>query len=188
MKCSSIITSLLFLSVLAACHNLNTSPEVKRIDSLKYVLFKVNSELAEVDSQKVSKILIDYQNNTGQLERYFDGNDQNKVWDYLTQFAEINEMLSDFMNKRGNFIKQVHTSTVQLENLRSDFINRTISKEQFNVFFQQESDFIKNLNKNVKISVNNSLAGINQYDTLNPKILIIIEKLKKRKPNTTKNK
>jgi hypothetical protein len=187
MKCKSIIISLLFVLVLVACRNLKNSPEVTHIDSLINVLFTVNSKLTKVDSQKVSKILIDYQDNTRQIERYSNGDNQNEVWDCLTQFAEINDKLSDFMNKRGNFISQVHKSKKQLDNLRSDFINSAISKEQFNVFFQQESDFIKNLNKNVEISVNQTIAEINHFDTLNPHILIIIEKLKKEKQNSTKN-
>lgn len=186
MKCRIIITSLLFVFFLVACNNLKDSQEVKRIDSLRNVLSTVNSKLAEIDSLKVSKILIDYQDNTKQIERCFHGDNQNEIWDCLTQFAEINDILSDFMNKKGNFISQVQKSTKQLDNLQSDFINNTISKKQFNVFFQQESDFIKNLGNNIEISVTHTKAEINRYDTLHPQILNIIEKLKKEKPDSSK--
>jgi len=77
MKYKIIFTCILFICKLIKCRNSKDSPEIKHLDSLKNVLFLANIKLAEIDSQKISKIFIDYQSNSGQIKLYF--NDKKKM-------------------------------------------------------------------------------------------------------------
>jgi hypothetical protein len=188
LKSRSFFICFLFLFVLLACRNLKNSPEVRRIDSLKSVLSTVNSKLAEIDSLKIYTMYKDNQNNTMQLGMYFNNKKENGVWECITQYDRVNFIFSDFINNRSLFISQIQKSKKQLDDLRSDFINKSISIKQFNTFFNQESDIINKLNTDVVYSVDQTKNGMALFDTLNPKVLSIIAKLKEEKNNSTKNK
>ncbi len=181
---SSFFASLLLLFLFVSCKNLKNSPEVKRIDSLKTILTEVRNKLAEVDSQKIYKTYSDHQNNSLQIKLYFNDKKENGVWENITQYDAINDPLIDFINKRGLFQSQIQQSTKQLNDLRSDFINKTINKEQFIVYYDKEAGIIEKLGNKVETSVNFIKDEMTIFDTLNPKILIIIEKLKAEKLNS----
>ncbi len=179
LKCIFICS--LSFAVLFACKNKNNISKINSIDSLKNVLTSVSNKLAEIDSQKIYQMYKEYQNNSVQIKIYFNDKKGNGVWENITQYGVINDPLSQFVDNRGSYLNQIQNSKKQLENLKNDIENNAIAEKQFNIYFKQESDNIKKLDNQVGIAVDQTKSIISLFDTLNPKILVIIENLKKDK-------
>lgn len=174
-----LFVCILSLPFLLACKNNYKTSKFNSIDSLKNVLTSINNKLAEIDSQKIYRMYNEYQKNTGQIKIYFNDKKGNGVWECITQYDVINDPLSQFIDNRGNYLNQIQNSKKQLENLKNDVANNAISEKQFNVYFKQESENTKKLDVNVGIAMDQTKNIMGLFDTLNPKILVIIENLKK---------
>jgi valyl-tRNA synthetase len=101
-------------------------------------------------------------------------------WNTICQFGLIEKPLRDFSSEQSKIKKELKFSRKQLDSLKFDIQNESIEKKEMKEYIESESDAVAEIVQTIKITNENTKTELNRFDTLNPKIEIIIKKIKKK--------
>jgi hypothetical protein len=183
MKLTKIFHLILALSVIlffVECKNNKYQKEIAKIDSLKTVLNKVEKKLTEIDTNVVHEKYKKYKENMNVISVNYSYNKKDLGWNTICQYGKIEKPLRDFSSEQGDIKKELKFSRKQLDSLKFDIQNGNIEKKEMSEFIESESDAVAEIVQTIKITNENTKTELNRFDTLNPKIEIIIKKIKKK--------
>ena len=105
----------------------------------------------------------------------------------MTAYGVINSPLKSFIRDYHGLYKEIRFSENQLDSLKADIQNNNITKEKIQEYIKDETNAVSTLKSRVMICVKYTRDNLKLYDSLTPKIIRVIEKLKKdHKPGDLK--
>jgi len=174
------ILPLSFLIVLfITCNNPDRSSEIAKIDSLYTVLDTIAVNLKEVDTAGIKTRNTEYWDNINEIKKNYNGTPGDTAWTIVTQYGGIKKTFKKFLFNYHFWEKEIAFSKEQLDSLKYDVENNLITKEDFKKYFKGEEEAVNSLNQDIFFSIKNVDIYSGVFDTLNPKIIKVIETLKK---------
>jgi len=124
----------------------------------KEYLQKINE--LQMQSEKALNIVLDNTDSTFDNKyaeiKYFDNLFIKKMnWEdslqrvLMIKFSDFKHTLKKYPEAKGEAVRLAHLSVSQLNNLKSDFENGLLKKEEFEKYYQQEKDAIEELNNTI---------------------------------------
>lgn len=187
------ITILIGIAILftgiSSCTSTKNHPQLSTIDSLNLVLDTLEKTLNSVDSAKVNKTFSEYQGNIKKIKEYFDDKKDDSTWSTITVYGVIRKPLKEYKKNISVFSENILYSRKQLDSLKSDIKANNIPEDKIKEYTKAEVDAVYSLKQQVNIIIPHTLETLHLFDSLNPKVIKIIEKLEKTgKKNNSKSK
>lgn len=178
------------LTISISCKNTKNHPQLATIDSLNLVIDTIEKTINTVDSAEVTKTYVEYQKNIKQIKLYFNDQKEDSLWSTITAYGVIRKPLKEYKKNISEFFNNIKYSRKQLDSLRTDIKADNISEEKVKAYTKSEAEAVNSLNQQVKIIIPHTVEMMHLFDSLNPKVIIIIDKLKKSgaKKASSKNK
>jgi len=178
---------LLFIASLAftACKSNKHVKEIKAIDSLYTVVDSIEKTLSVIDTNEIRLTYKTYSDNISLLKKNFHDKKEDSVWSVMTIYGNIKKPLKSFINDFPDFYNEIVFSRQQLDSLKIDINNGTIKDDKIAEYTKTEAESVNNLKLQVEISVKTASDRLKLYDSLNPKVIKVIEKLKKEGKGTS---
>ena len=175
---------LIFLSLslpffFISCNNNKHPKEIKKIDSLITVIDSIEQNLINADTAKIRSVYNIYLNNIDQIKENFNDKKEDSTWSVITTYWIIRKPLKEFFKKCPHFFNEINFSKKQLDSLKTDINNNNIPENKISEYTKTEADAVNNLMQEVSVSINLVNDRIHLFDSLNPKVIKVIEKLKK---------
>jgi len=183
-----IFLTLILLFFFISCKNNNHSKEIKKIDSLYTVIDSIEKNLIKADTAKIKGVFKVYLHNIEQIKEKFNDKKEDSTWSVITTYGIIRKPLKDFLKKIPGFYDEIKFSKKQLDSLKTDIKNNNIPDNKISEYTKTEADAVNNLMQEVNISINLVNARLQLFDSLNPKVIKVIEKLTKNGKNKKANK
>mgnify|MGYP001571848723 FL=1 len=174
-----IITAVAALCLLSACKSYKHQKELQTIDSLNIVIDSIERNLSQADTGRVKKIFAEYTQNLESIKENFDDQKDDSTWPALTAYGIINKPLKNFLKNFNGFCEEISYSRKQLDSLRTDIENGNIPEENISSYSKTEADAVNDLKTTVDLALRDVNDKMHLFDSLNPKIIRIIERLKK---------
>ena len=169
------------------CNNKKHPKMLSRIDSLNTVIDSIQINLFSVDTLRINNIFTDYSTNLGLIKKYFVDKKEANDWEVMTTYGNIKKPLKSFIRDYPKFKNEISFSRNQLDTLKTDIGNGKLDGVKISDYIKQEAEAINNLKQQVLINVAGAKEKIKLFDSLNPKVVLLITKLKnKGKLNTEK--
>lgn len=173
-----IITFILPLCFLA-CKSGKHAKEIKTIDSLYTVIDTIEKNLNSADTIKVKDVFEEYMKNIGQIRDCFNDKKDDTTWKAITSYGIIRKPLRNFLNDYSALYEEIRYSRKQLDNLKADIEGENIQKDTILEYTKNEVAAVNSLKQIVNITVNGVQTNLKLFDSLNPKVIQLIAKLKK---------
>ncbi|MFA5781041.1 MAG: hypothetical protein WC868_02105 [Bacteroidales bacterium] len=173
-----IITFILPLCFLA-CKSGKHAKEIKTIDSLYTVIDTIEKNLNSADTIKVKDVFEEYMKNIGQIRDCFNDKKGDTTWKIITPYGIIRKPLKNFLNDYSGLYKEIRYSRKQLDNLKADIEGENIQKDTISEYTINEVTSVNRLKQIVNFSVDGVQKNLKLFDSLNPKVIQLIEQLKK---------
>ena len=178
-----IVLPLVFYS----CNHKTHPKKVARIDSLFKVVDSVEKKLGEVDTINIKKVYKEYLDNLGLISMYFNNKKDDSTWSTITAYGVINSPLKSFVKVYSSLYKEIKYSRKQLDSLKYDIENDNLEKEKIDSYTNNECNAVNTLKMQSFSEANGAIINLRLFDSLNPKVIRVIERLKKvSKLNSTK--
>ena len=178
MKNLIIITFILPLSFLA-CKSGKHAKEIKTIDSLYVVIDTIEKNLNSADTIKVKKAYEEYMKNISQIRDCFNDKKGDTTWKSITPYGYIKKPLQNFLNDYPILFEEIQYSREQLNDLKADIEGENIQKDTITEYTKNEILAVNRLKQIVNFSVDGVQKNLKLFDSLNPKVILVIEQLKK---------
>lgn len=159
-----------------------------KIDSLYSVIDSIEKKLSSVDTIEVKKVFEEYSENIGMIKENFKDKKEDSVWKVITNYGIIRKPLKNFIKDYPGLYKEIKYSRKQLDSLKADIEKGIIDGSKVKEFTNSEADAIKSLRQVVDISVNGAKGKLKLFDSLNPKVIKVVDKLKKEGKNLKASK
>jgi DNA polymerase I-like protein with 3'-5' exonuclease and polymerase domains len=183
MKHTVKIIGLSLMAVLcltiSSCLNTKNSKHLNTIDSLYTVLDSVKIKLQSLDSSKVKSTFSDYKENIEKIKLFFDDKKDDSTWSTITTYGVIRKPLKEYTKTADSFWEEIAFSRKQLDSLKSDIKAKDIPEDKIKEYTKSEVEAVNSLNQQVTIVITRTKESMHLYDSLNPKIIKIIQKLEK---------
>ncbi|MFA4851850.1 MAG: hypothetical protein WC599_04965 [Bacteroidales bacterium] len=173
-----IITFILPLCFLA-CKSGKHAKEIKTIDSLYTVIDTIEKNLNSADTIKVKDVFEEYMKNIGQIRDCFNDKKGDTTWKIITPYGIIRKPLKNFLNDYSGLYEEIRYSRKQLDNLKADIEGENIQKDTISEYTINEVTSVNRLKQIVNFSVDGVQKNLKLFDSLNPKVIQLIEQLKK---------
>lgn len=181
-----IICFLLIVSLgFAACKNNKHVKEIKAIDSLSTVIDSIALTLSSIDTNKIRITYKTYSDNINLIKNNFKDKKEDSVWSVITTYGIIKKPLKSFINDFPVFYSEIEFSRQQLDSLKIDINNGDIKDNKIAEYTKTEAEAVISLKQEVEISVKTTKDRLKLFDSLNPKVNRVIEKLKKEGKGTS---
>lgn len=164
---------------MSSCINTKRSKHLKTVDSLYTILDSVESKLYSLDSIKVQNTYTEYKKNIDKIKLYFDDKKDDSTWSTITTYGVIRKPLKEYTKNADIYSEEITFSRKQLDSLKADIKAKNIPEDKIKEYTKSEADAINKLNQQVAITIERVNTSIHLYDSLNPKIIKIIEHLEK---------
>lgn len=175
------ILSLFLISLLISCNNNNNKAEIERVDSLKNELASIENIILKIDSNKISQVYSEYLDNIKTIKANFSEKDDEYIWNAITQYGYIRKPLRNYFRRIPDIKIELEYSLKKLDTLKRDIRKNNISKDDFNKYFDDERINTATLKNFTELTINQALVEMHKFDSLNPVIVDVIEKLKATK-------
>jgi DNA polymerase I-like protein with 3'-5' exonuclease and polymerase domains len=176
----NLICFLLIASIgFTACKNNKHVKEIKAVDSLYTVIDSIEKTLASIDTNNIRLTYKTYSENINLLKKNFKDKKEDSVWSVMTTYGIIKKPLKSFINDYPDFYSEIEYSRHQLDSLKIDINAGNIKDDKIAEYTKTESEAVYNLKQQVEISVSTAKERLKLYDSLNPKVIKVIAKLKK---------
>lgn len=152
-----------------------------KIDSLYIVIDSIEKNLFSTDTVIIKKAFEEYSTNIGLIRDNFNDKKEDSVWSVITTYGLIRKPLKDFIRNYPGYYKEIKYSRNQLDSLKADIENGNIEENKVKEYADYEADAVNSLKILVDISVNGAKEKLKLFDSLNPKVIKVIDKLKKDK-------
>jgi len=162
----------------ASCIKGKHSKEIKTIDSLISVTDTIKNNLDASDTTKIKEAFKEYNENIGQIRTFFNDK-KDSTWSTITAYGNLKNPLKNFILNYPALYNEILYSKKQLNDLKADIRGNKITKEKMAEYTKNEAQAINSLKQHVNISVNNVKRNLYFFDSLNPKVVKVIEQLKK---------
>jgi len=179
--CFLLIASIGF----TACKSNKHVKEIKAVDSLYTVIDSIEKTLAGIDTTQIRKTYKTYLDNIGLLKKNFKDKKEDSVWSVMTTYGIIKKPLKSFISDYPGYYSEIEYSRNQLDSLKIDINSGNIKDDKIAEYTKTEAEAVNSLKQQVEISVNITKDRLKLYDSLNPKVIKVIEKLKKEGKGTS---
>jgi hypothetical protein len=167
--------------VFNSCKTKSHPKKVAQVDSIYAITDSIEKKLSTIDTLNIKKVFKEYKENIGLIGRYFDDKKDDSTWSTMTTYGAINNPLKRFVMDYPGLYDELSFSRGQLDSLKTDIENDKVSVEKMPVYIQTEADAVNTLKIQVDSYVNDAKANLKLFDSLNPIMKGVIEKLKKEK-------
>lgn len=174
---------ILVLTLVVSCNINNHKAETERIDSLKTEIASIENIILKIDSNKISQVYSEYMNNIKIIKENFSEKDDEYIWNAITQYGYIRKPLRNYFRRLPDIKIEIDYSLKKLDTLKQDIKHNNIAKEDFDKFFNDEVINAASLKNFTELTIEQALAEMNKFDSLNPIVLNAIEKLKDKRRN-----
>ncbi|NTW33933.1 MAG: hypothetical protein HGB12_15180 [Bacteroidetes bacterium] len=171
----ALCSSVFFIS----CNNIDHSKEIKKIDSLYTVIDSIEGKIIKADTAKIRTVFNEYLNNIGLIKENFNDKKDDSIWKVITTYGIIRKPIKDFLKKYPDYYDEIKFSRKQLDSLKTDLKNDKIPENKISEYTKTEADAVNSLMQQVTVSTDVVNARLQLFDSLNPKVINVIKKLKK---------
>jgi DNA polymerase I-like protein with 3'-5' exonuclease and polymerase domains len=168
-----------------ACTSNKHVKEIKAVDSLYTVVDSIEKILSGIDTNKIRLTYKEYSENISLLKSNFKDKKEDSVWSVMTTYGIIKKPLKSFINDFPGFYSEIEFSRHQLDSLKIDINSDNIKADKITEYTKTEAEAVYSLRQQVEISVNTTRERLKLFDSLNPKVIKVIEKLKKEGKGTS---
>jgi DNA polymerase I-like protein with 3'-5' exonuclease and polymerase domains len=168
-----------------ACTSNKHVKEIKAVDSLYTVVDSIEKILSGIDTNKIRLTYKEYSENISLLKSNFKDKKEDSVWSVMTTYGIIKKPLKSFINDFPGFYSEIEFSRHQLDSLKIDINSDNIKADKIAEYTKTEAEAVYSLRQQVEISVNTTRERLKLFDSLNPKVIKVIEKLKKEGKGTS---
>ncbi|MDP4265976.1 MAG: hypothetical protein Q8880_00905 [Bacteroidota bacterium] len=182
-----IFSGIIIFSWNTGCNNSKYAKEKAQIDSLNIMIEKAEAKLNNIDDKEVDKKFEIYQKNLNEIKDNFNDKREEGVWDVIVVYGNIKKPLKSYLKNNAKYHEEIEYSKKQLKNLYHDYKKGLITKEKFDQYYNTEKTVITGQYMEITSTIDWAKANIKLFDSLNPKINVIIQKLKKEKGNSPKS-
>lgn len=162
-----------------ACKSDKHAKEIKTIDSLYTVIDTIEKNLNSADTIKIKVVFEEYMKNIGQIRDCFNDKKGDTTWKTITSYGIIKKPLKKFLNDYSALYEEIRYSRKQLDNLKADIEGENIQKDTILEYTKNETAAVNSLKQIVNITVKGVKTNLKLFDSLNPKVIRVIEQLKK---------
>lgn len=173
-----LVISIAISAAFFACGEKKYTAEVKTIDSLNIVLDSIQEKLDNVDTIKLKKDYKQYLSNIGLLKKNFNDKKEDSTWQLMTSYGGIKSALKTFIRDCPGYYEEIRFSRGQLDTLKADIESGDLEPEKIGQYTKAEADAVSNLNTLVSVSLESVCSRLELLDSLNPKVMVLIKKLK----------
>ncbi len=166
----------ILLFTISACKPLYVRHGLKQLDSLMTQLNETRVMLNTLDTISVQFRYSQYTESIKKINSITDDNFGKDELLVLGQYGQIRKPLKNFTMSMKGFYSEADYSFSQLENLRFDLEKKLISSEKFDEHYAKEKDAVQNFMNQFRILYEEAMSQLNAFDTLYPKVLVIIDK------------
>jgi len=174
-----LILFLILPFVFNSCKTKTHPKKVAQIDSIYRITDSIEKTLSKIDTANIIKVYKEYKNNIGLIGKYFDDKKDDSTWSTMTSYGSINKPLKKFVKDFPGLYKEIDFSRGQLDSLKVDVENNNVALDKIPVYIQSEADAVNTLKMQVDAYVNDTKINLRLFDSLNPKVKKVIEKLRK---------
>ena len=184
-----IFTILIASLGFASCNNNKYKKEISKIDSLYIIIDSIEKTLSTIDTVNIRNIYKEYSENINEIKENFNDKKEDSVWSVITNYGVIKTPLKNYVNDFRGYYNEIKFSKKQLDDLKADIKDGNIKEEKISDYTKNETEAVIKLKELVEINVNGVKEKLKLFDSLNPKVIKIINNLKKNlKSEISKNK
>jgi DNA repair ATPase RecN len=179
-----LITALFFVTLsFNACNTVNNAENIKKIDSLKFIISEIDRFDKQVNEIKTTNIYDEVKNNLAFFAKNMKQLPENPK--HLKCFNNYSDLRRDCKNyfKNNNLKKDLEYSKKQLTNLERDITNNAITNKQFLKYFTSEYEANHQLLMKYKNHIKAQNKIIKNFNNYNPVIKEMIDSLINLKNN-----
>jgi hypothetical protein len=176
----------MFLVVLLTtnCNFSKYSKEKASIDSLETMLNNAQKKLKEIDKDNVQNQFEKYKRNIDIIKANYSYDKKDTLtWNIIALYGNINKPLKTYLKQYAQFEEDINYSKKQIKNLFKDYKKKRFDKAQFKEYLETEANIISNQCLEVSSTIDFAKSNLKLLDSLNPKIDLIIKKIKKTNNN-----
>lgn len=147
----------------------------KQIDSLYSILLLTEQKLVTLDTADIQQKYDLYSSTTSKLKNFETIEPQSEEWKTIAQYGHIRKPLRNLLQKLPYFYEELAFSKNQLDSLRYDLNKKLITEVQFNKYLNIEKQALDHYVQMFELYVNNAMNQLVAFDSLQPKVLLIID-------------
>jgi hypothetical protein len=166
-------------AILFSCGGSKYKAELKTIDSLNTVIDSIQAKLSGIDTVKIKNDFKDYMSNISKLKKYFNDKKEDSTWQLMTSYGAVKSSLKSFIREYPGYYSEIKFSRGQLDSLKIDIESGNLQQDKIKEYTKTEAEAVSILKTNVRMSVEGTQLKLKLLDSLNPKVNLLIEKLKK---------
>jgi len=138
MKLKLFLVAIVSIFISTSCNTVNNAENVKKIDSLKVIIDKIDKLNSQLDENTTTSIYDEVKNNLSFFVEHMKELPQNQK--HLKCFNNYTDLRRDCKNyfKNNNLPQELEYSKRQLSDLEKDVTNNAITNEQFLKYYTSE--------------------------------------------------
>ncbi len=145
MKILINIVSLAIVLIIVSCDNVNTSENIKKIDTLKVMVDKIDKLKTQIDEVKTTEIYDNIKQDLDFFVKNMKELPQNtKHLEYFKKYTELRRICKTYF-QHNDYIQQAEYSKSQLSALEKDMAHNAITNEKFQKYYNDEYNADKSL-------------------------------------------
>lgn len=182
MKNASLFFIALFLLVLFSC---SPSVDQEKLNSLEVQIIKVDSSLARLRALDTSLILSTLDSLVWKIEyiqNYQTDTIPLETAQLLSNYYGLGKLIEGFSYSSA-IEEQLKISKTQFQDLKHDYTQNILKKEEFKKFFLRESKDFEQLKQQILSMEKNWEVFKEKFEQYNPKVDSIVDSIEKKKEN-----
>jgi hypothetical protein len=167
------------LIILTSCSRNYHTDELQKIDSLKMVLDETELIFKEINIDSLRQLYIVFKKNTDQIKKSYSKEDD-EGWNIICRYSDLKNPLRNSVEYYDNIQTELVYSHHQLDSLKYDLQNNTITSEIAKKYLNDEEKAVAALQKIISGNLATSKIIIEDFDSLNRLAENVISKCKKK--------
>lgn len=176
------LTLCLLLNICFWGCNLNShKAEIMMIDSLNNELERSEKSLLEIPSDKFEYMLETSKENMETVEKNTKDTLDLPSAIVISDYAYIKKTLTKFKDRKHALLRELEYSKTQLKEMHHDLEKNLLPSDSISIYIENEKNANTELIAKIKSVTDNVLLQMQNFDSINPKMQEIIEKIKSGK-------
>lgn len=175
-----ILLSLIIISsIFTSCNSNKHQKEISALDSLQILLNEAEKQLTSTDTAKVRTIKAEMQKNIDFITLNYKDTFSMSLATMLSEYAfPKKKVYRNFIGNYTKLMKDIEFTRTQLNNLKQDLENNKVPNDKVQQYFITEQNAVLTISQTIDQNVNTIEAYFLKFDTLQPKVLHIVDSLK----------